>query len=90
MAQKMARRNRAVVFPASEAVTNPVQVEPGLPAALAGLSARQREIVVLVSAYGLSQRDTAQMLGVSRSSVQRHLERGLARLRRELGVGVDD
>ena len=90
LAQKMARRNRPVVFPASEAVTNPVQVEPALPAALAGLSARQREIVVLVSAYGLSQRDTAQMLGVSRSSVQRHFERGLARLRRELGVGVDD
>jgi DNA-directed RNA polymerase specialized sigma24 family protein len=47
-------------------------------------------VVVLVSAYGLSQRETAQMLGITRSSVQRHLERGLARLRRELGVNVDD
>jgi RNA polymerase sigma factor (sigma-70 family) len=67
-----------------------VEIEPGLPAALRGLSGRQRTVVVLVSAYGLSQRETAQMLGITRSSVQRHLERGLARLRRELRVTVDD
>jgi DNA-directed RNA polymerase specialized sigma24 family protein len=89
MAQKMARKRPPVGFPEMSAA-NPVRVEPGLPAALEELSGRQRTVVVLVCAYGLSQRDAARMLGITRSSLQRHLERGLARLRRELGVTIDD
>ncbi len=90
MAQKMRRQRPVATFPDVAVSENPVEIEPGLPAALRGLSGRQRAVVVLVSAYGLSQRETAQMLGITRSSVQRHLERGLARLRCELGVSIDD
>ncbi len=61
-------------------------VEPGLPKALGGLSERQRVVVVLVHGFGLSQREVAALLGVSAGSVQRHLERGLAKLRSALGV----
>ena len=86
MAQKMARvRRRPAAFPVIE-IENPVAVEPGLPAALGSLSPRQRSAVVTVHGYGLSQREAADLLGISRSSVQRHLDRGLAKLRTALGV----
>ena len=63
--------------------------EPGLPAALAGLSRMQRVAVVLVEAFGWTQQEVADPAGISRSSVQKHLGRGLGRLRSELGVGAD-
>lgn len=89
MAQKMARaRKRPAVFPVIE-IENPVAAEPGLPAALGLLSPRQRSAVVTVHGYGLSQREAADLLGISRSSVQRHLDRGLAKLRDSLGVNDD-
>lgn len=61
-------------------------VEPGLLPALQQMSRMQRQVVVLVAAYGYSQSEAATLLGVSRSTVQTHLERGLARLRESLGV----
>lgn len=61
-------------------------VEPRLPVALGHLTSRQRTVVVLVHGYALTHREVASLLGVSRGSVQRHLERGLARLRDNLGV----
>lgn len=89
MAQKMVRvRRRPAVFPVIE-IENPVSVEPGLPAALGSLSPRQRSAVVTVHGYGLSQREAADLLGISRSSVQRHLDRGLAKLRTSLRVNDD-
>jgi len=60
--------------------------EPGLPAALSKLSFRQRQVVVLVHGYGFTHAETADLLGISRSSVQSHTERGLQRLRTTLGV----
>lgn len=90
MAQRLARRGiRTFVLPDPPAVSNPVEFEPGLPVALAALSPRQRMVVTLVHGFGLSQREAASLLGVTRTSVQRHLERGLRRLRLELGVTVD-
>ncbi len=90
MAQKMSKASRRpVVFPPAHAV-NPVHVEPGLPGALAALSPRQRVVVVAVHGYGLSEREAAELLGISRSSVRRHAERAIAGLRRALGVTVDD
>jgi RNA polymerase sigma-70 factor (ECF subfamily) len=61
-------------------------VEPGLPAALGKLSARQRQVVVLVHGFEYTHQEVADLLGISRSSVQNHVERGLATLRSELEV----
>ena len=62
-------------------------VEPRLPRALGGLSERQRVAVVLVHCLGWTQEEVAGLLGISRGSVQTHLERGLHHLRASLGVG---
>ena len=85
MAAKLKRQRSGPLFLAPAPVENP-GIEPGLARALVRLSERQRAAVVLVHAYGLSQYETAGLLGLSRGSVQRHLERGLQRLRSELGV----
>jgi RNA polymerase sigma factor (sigma-70 family) len=53
------------------------------------LSRRQRTVVLLVEGLGLTYKETSRLLGVSRSSVQSHLERALDRLRRDLGVTQD-
>ena len=59
-------------------------VEPGLPAALNKLSPRQRQAVVLIHSFEYTHQEVADLLGIGRSSVQNHLERGLAKLRSEL------
>lgn len=64
-------------------------VEPGLPRALGHLTPTQRQVVVLVEGYGMTQSDVADLLGVRRPTVQTHLRRGLQRLRTELGVTAD-
>lgn len=61
-------------------------VEPGLPAALAGLSAKQRLVVVMVHGYGWERREVADLTGMSVSTVDTHLARGLSRLRARLGA----
>jgi DNA-directed RNA polymerase specialized sigma24 family protein len=45
--------------------------------------------VVLVLAYEWTQQEVAGLLDIAPTSVQNHLERGLAHLRRAIGV-VDD
>lgn len=65
---------------------DPPITEPGLDAALRHLSGRQRAVVFLVEGLGMTHQETADFLGVSRSSVQTHLERALRHLRDELGV----
>jgi RNA polymerase sigma-70 factor (ECF subfamily) len=64
-------------------------VEPTLPPALASLSEQQRVAVVLVHGFGWSHREVAELLGLSSSTVQNHVERGLAKLRAALEVGTD-
>ena len=59
-------------------------VEPALPGALLALSERQRTAVVLVHGFGWTLREVAQLTGVKPTTVQNHLERGLARLRAAL------
>ena len=65
------------------------EIEPGLPAALERLSERQRAVVVMVHAYGWSRREAADTLGMSVSTVDSHLQRGLTKLRRIMGVTSD-
>jgi len=61
-------------------------VEPGLLSALGRLSPRQRTVVVLMEGYGHTPQEVADLLGVSRSSVRRHGERALRKLRSAMGV----
>src|SRR6476646_6869838 len=81
-------RKRAPLFPAPAARGLP-EVEPRLADALTALTEQQRVCVVLVHAYDWTYQEVADLLGISRSTVQNHLERALARLRMVIG-GVDD
>ena len=78
------RRKEPAWMPVPE-VVDPV-IEPGLPDALATLSEKQRIAVVLVHAYGWSRQETAELTGISLSSLDTHIARGLSRLRNRLGV----
>lgn len=64
------------------------EVEPSLPMALSGLTERQRVCVVMVHAYQWSREEAASMLGISVSTLDTHLQRGLAKLRHEMGVNI--
>ncbi len=78
------RRRRDVGFPP---VTIPEPwFEPGLPAALGTLTAAQRLAVVLIHGYGMTHREVGELRGWRISTVQRHTQRGMDKLRRELGV----
>lgn len=84
------RRRSASRFPApDEAHRSDPRVEPALPAALAGLSERQRVATVLVHGAGWTTAEVAELLGVDRGSVHKHAERGLHKLRAALGVTTD-
>jgi DNA-directed RNA polymerase specialized sigma24 family protein len=61
-------------------------VEPGLPDAITGLPERQRVVIILVYGYEWTLSEVAELLGTTKSTVQNHAERGLARLRKSLGV----
>jgi DNA-directed RNA polymerase specialized sigma24 family protein len=63
--------------------------EPGLTAALAALSERQRTAVLLVHGYGYTLVAAATAMGCSPSTVRNHLARALSRLRDALGVVTD-
>ena len=62
--------------------------EPGLVDAIASLSDRQRAAVVLVHGFGWSVTEVAELWGITFSSVQVHIERGLEKLRKKLGVDL--
>lgn len=61
-------------------------IEPALPDAMARLSESQRISVMLIHGFEWTFAEVAELLGVSRSTVQKHAERGLAKLRGRLGV----
>lgn len=82
--RRMARR--APRFPSAGATPELPWVEPGLPAALSALTDLQRVAVVLVHGYGWQLREVAELLGIAVTTVQNHVERGLAKLRAALEV----
>lgn len=63
-----------------------VWVEPALPAALEGLSDRQRIVISLLHAFDWSMSEVADLLGVSKSTIQSYERRAMRKLRRSLGV----
>jgi RNA polymerase sigma-70 factor (ECF subfamily) len=79
---------KSPLFPAADPVELP-RVEPGLPAALERLSEAQRIAVVLLHGMQWSEREVADLLEVDRSTVRRHRDRGLDKLRQALEVETD-
>lgn len=65
-------------------------VEPALPKALDGLSVKQRTAVVLVHCFAWTYDEVGEVLGVGKTTVQNHVERGMAKLRAALEVDNDD
>ena len=82
---RRALRRRRVVFMEVERASQP-WVEPALPAALSALPDRQREVVVLLHCFQWTMSEVADVLGIAKSTVQNHAERGLASLRDAMGV----
>lgn len=64
-------------------------IEPALPDALDALSQRQRTAVMLVKGFEWTYQEVAELLGISLSSTQKHVERGLSKLRAALEVSND-
>ena len=81
-------RKRPVVFP-DATMTEAPWVEPGLVDAMRAMTERQRIAVVLVHGYQWSVREVAELTGLTRSTVQKHLDRGIGKLRAALGVDTD-
>jgi DNA-directed RNA polymerase specialized sigma24 family protein len=80
------QRRRALYFappPEEESV-----FEPKLIPALKELTVSQRTAVVLVHGYGWTLREVGELTGVKITTVQNHLNRGLAKLRRELNGDI--
>lgn len=61
-------------------------VEPELPTALAALPEHQRAVVMLLHSFQWTMSEVAELLGVSKSTVQTHAERGMTQLRERMGV----
>ena len=84
--QTAARRHlagRPLALPAGVADGEPDPM-PELAQALARLSEQQRAVVVLVHGYAISQREVADLLDLSVSTVREHLARAMTKLRDEL------
>jgi RNA polymerase sigma-70 factor (ECF subfamily) len=79
-------RSRPLPFAPSRPSDNTPIVEPGLEPALATLSRKQRAAVVLIHGFGWSVTQVAEMWGVTFSTIQSHLDRGMSKLRKRLGA----
>jgi len=77
-------RTRKIPLSFEEPTTQDPLFEPGLIAAIASLSERQRVAVFLAHGEGWTHAEVAQLLGIKEASVQKHVERGIAHLRRAL------
>ncbi len=80
------RKRKVGFLPAPPSWSAERYVEPGLPDALRALSPRQRVTVVLIYGFECSFAEVADLLGISKSAVQRHAERGMSSLRGALHV----
>ena len=82
--RKLIRRRPVALLPVDPQRTP--WVEPALPSALGRLPHQQRVVVMLLHSFEWTMSEVAELLGVSKSTVQSYSERGLARLREEMGV----
>jgi len=65
-------------------------VEPGLLVALRALPERQRVAVYLMAGCGWTATEVADLTGVAPTTVRTHLDRGVARLRSDLGAADEE
>jgi RNA polymerase sigma factor (sigma-70 family) len=85
------RRRRPEVAPASgDDFEDGVELRLALNAALLTLAPRQRQAISLHYLGGLSDREVAQVLGISLGSVKTHIHRGLKSLRAGFGAGLEE
>jgi RNA polymerase sigma-70 factor (ECF subfamily) len=80
-------RRRPIQLPSPPHPVNP-WIEPALPAALERLSEKQRVAVLLTRSFEWTFAETAEVLGVSVGTVEKHVERGMRKLRRALRGGT--
>ncbi len=88
--QSKARRylRPPVAFPPVPALTAH-HVDPDLDDALARLTKNQRVAAVMIHGLGHTEREVADVIGISRWSVRIHAERAMAKLKDALEVTVD-
>lgn len=79
-------RRSQVVLPVAPPDAMP-WIEPGLVPALERLSENQRLAVMLIHGLDWTHTEVAELLGVSKGTVQTHAKRGMAKLRIRVGVG---
>lgn len=88
------RRHRREVALGSHDATAATSQDPGLDsslvAALRRLPVRQRQVIALRLLLDLDTASTAQMLGMSASTVRSHLHRAVAALRRDIPAARTD
>ncbi|WP_191621429.1 RNA polymerase sigma factor [Marinihelvus fidelis] len=77
---ELAARTRSEAPPVHEAAQTDRDVRQ-LRAAIERLPARCREVFVLCKIHGFSQKETSQILGISTSTIEKHLSRGLKQCR---------
>jgi DNA-directed RNA polymerase specialized sigma24 family protein len=87
--QSAARRYRRRPVGQEQPVQSVPWVEPALDGALDELSRRQRTVVVLRYGFAWTQAEVADILRITPALVQKHQDRGLAKLRAALEVTVD-
>jgi len=84
------QRSRRREFPVADLPLPPDDrlpaYEPALAALVAGLSERERQVVMLLHCYDWSMSEVAELMDVSKSSIQTYAERALDKLRVGLGV----
>jgi DNA-directed RNA polymerase specialized sigma24 family protein len=85
---RLRRRPLPRLYPSPDPDTP--EYEPKLPAALAALPERQRVAVFLAVGCGWSFAEVARLEGTTESTIRTHVQRGLGRLRKDLGAGADD
>lgn len=88
VAQSQSRPRRARLLFEPPTVVEP-WFEPKLPDALGSLTAKQRISVFLVYGAGWTHAEVASLLDIRVATVQKHVERGLEKLRGAIG-GVDN
>ena len=83
--RRQLRGRRRVVLTPVDTERTP-WVEPELPTALGSLPEQQRVVVMLLHCFDWTMAEVAELLGVSKSTVQTHADRGMVRLRARMGV----